>query len=114
MLNLRKDKICKIRVKRKHIQNGFYDQPEGNEYYYGVIAQLVERVLSMHEALGSTPSNSIFFILSLFITGPLISIFFSVATLSKSIKTKKEKDSAISDSLPLTCLLEIIFLQITT
>ena len=26
----------------------------------GVIAQLVERVLSMHEALGSTPSNSIF------------------------------------------------------
>jgi hypothetical protein len=28
----------------------------------GVIAQLVERVLSMHEALGSTPSNSIIFI----------------------------------------------------
>ena len=33
------------------------------KYHYGVIAQLVERVLSMHEALGSTPSNSIFFIL---------------------------------------------------
>jgi hypothetical protein len=31
--------------------------------HYGVIAQLVERVLSMHEALGSTPSNSIFLIL---------------------------------------------------
>ncbi len=29
---------------------------------YGVIAQLVERLLSMQEALGSTPSNSIFFI----------------------------------------------------
>ena len=28
---------------------------------YGVIAQLVERMLSMHEALGSTPSNSTFF-----------------------------------------------------
>ena len=28
---------------------------------YGVIAQLVERMLSMHEALGSTPSNSIIF-----------------------------------------------------
>jgi hypothetical protein len=28
----------------------------------GVIAQLVERVLSMHEALGSTPSNSIIFL----------------------------------------------------
>ena len=27
---------------------------------YGVIAQLVERLLSMQEALGSTPSNSIF------------------------------------------------------
>ena len=27
----------------------------------GVIAQLVERVLSMHEALGSTPSNSTIF-----------------------------------------------------
>jgi hypothetical protein len=31
------------------------------EQYHGVIAQLVERVLSMHEALGSTPSNSIFY-----------------------------------------------------
>ena len=31
-------------------------------YHYGVIAQLVERLLSMQEALGSTPSNSIFFI----------------------------------------------------
>ena len=30
--------------------------------HHGVIAQLVERVLSMHEALGSTPSNSIFLI----------------------------------------------------
>ena len=29
---------------------------------YGVIAQLVERLLSMQEALGSTPSNSIIFI----------------------------------------------------
>lgn len=28
---------------------------------YGVIAQLVERLLSMQEALGSTPSNSIIF-----------------------------------------------------
>jgi hypothetical protein len=32
----------------------------GGRYHHGVIAQLVERVLSMHEALGSTPSNSIF------------------------------------------------------
>ena len=29
--------------------------------WYGVIAQLVERLLSMQEALGSTPSNSIIF-----------------------------------------------------
>jgi len=32
------------------------------EDHVGGRAQLVERVLSMHEALGSTPSNSIFFI----------------------------------------------------
>jgi hypothetical protein len=31
------------------------------EYRYGVIAQLVERLLSMQEALGSIPSNSNFF-----------------------------------------------------
>ena len=37
--------------------------------HHGVIAQLVERVLSMHEALGSTPSNSIFlYILSSILT----------------------------------------------
>ena len=35
----------------------------GMSCYYGVVAQLVERVLSMHEALGSTPSNSIIFII---------------------------------------------------
>ena len=34
---------------------------ERNNDRYGVIAQLVERMLSMHEALGSTPSNSIFY-----------------------------------------------------
>ncbi len=36
---------------------------KGGRYHHGVIAQLVERVLSMHEALGSTPSNSIFLLL---------------------------------------------------
>ena len=35
---------------------------ESNNDRDGVIAQLVERMLSMHEALGSTPSNSIFYI----------------------------------------------------
>ena len=34
---------------------------------YGVIAQLVERLLSMQEALGSTPSNSIIFTFFTFI-----------------------------------------------
>jgi hypothetical protein len=36
---------------------------KARECHDGVIAQLVERVLSMHEALGSTPSNSIFLLL---------------------------------------------------
>ena len=44
------------------------------EDHHGVIAQLVERVLSMHEALGSTPSNSIFFIFQLLKTYLPVSI----------------------------------------
>ncbi len=46
--------------------NDYIIQIKTNNNSYGVIAQLVERVLSMHEALGSTPSNSIFFIFILF------------------------------------------------